>query len=285
MINNVRKWLVAIALVVLLPGLAKADRISLKITGGLSYGLFGDVNAATRGIFNLYKDDIVALGGSYIERLKPVHFGPAYSVDLIYNLDAEFSIALGTGAFRAKNTSGLTLVPLDALETSGSVFHEVMAIPVRLSLIDTRRINDRVSACFEAGADAYFAKFREIFMPPDGAIGDQQKANGIGWGLHYAVGLEVKLAPHFAFVVEGRGQYAQIRRLHGTIDSLDTSAPLQESGALYDFDLMGGPDGLTPYPMILVQETVPSGDLFSNVRRARVNFSGFSLQAGFKIHL
>jgi len=285
MINNIRKLLVAIALVVLVPCLAMADRISLKITGGLSYGLFGDVNAATRGIFNLYKDDVVAFGGSYIEHLKPVHFGPAYSVDLIYKLDSEFSISLGTGTFRAKNTSGLALVPLDALETSGSVFHDVRAIPVRLSLIDTRRINDMVSAYFEAGAAAYFAEFREIFMPPDGTIGDQQKANGIGWGLHYAVGLEVKLASHFAFVVEGRGQYAQIRRFHGTIESLDTSAPSQESGALYYFNVMGGPDGLTPYPMILVQETVPSGDLLSNVRRARVDFSGFCLQAGFKIRL
>jgi len=285
MINSVRKLLVAIGLVVLLPGLAKADGISLRITGGLSYGLFGDVNTATRGIFNLYKDDVVALGGSYIERLKRVHFGPAYSADLIYNFDAEFSIALGAGYFQAKNTSGLTLVPLDAPETSGSVFHDVRAIPVRLSLIDTRRINDMVSAYFEAGADAYFAQFREVFMPPDGTIGDQQKANGIGWGLHYAVGLQVELASHFAFVVEGRGQFAQIRRFHGTIDSLDTSAPFRESGALYYFDLMGGPDGQTPYPMILVQETAPSGDLFSNVRRARVNFSGFSLQAGFKIRL
>lgn len=285
MMNNIRKSLVAIAIVVLLPALANADRISFKITGGLSYGLFGEVNAATRGIFNLYKDDVVALGGSFIERLKPVHFGPAFSADLIYELDAEFSIALGTGTFRAENTSKLALVPLDAPQTSGSVFHSVRAIPVRLSLIDTRRINDMVSAYFEAGADAYFAEFSEVFMPPDGTIGDQQKANGIGWGLHYAVGLEVKLAAHFAFVVEGWGQYAQIRRLHGTIDSLDTSAPARESGALYYFDLMGGPDGLTPYPMILVQETAPSGDLFSNVRRARVDFSGFSLQAGFKIRL
>jgi hypothetical protein len=273
------------ALLVLLPDLDGENRISIKLTAGLNYSLYGDINAGVRGDLNYWRDQVISLGGLYVNNTKPLHVGPISFVDFIYKLNSRYSIGLGVGYVRANNRSEMTLRwPLEP-ESTAAAMPDVRAIPFRLSVLDFIPINQRINIIFAAGLDTYFAQFRSSDWPGGAGNSNHQKAFGIGVGVRYGVELDIKLASSLAFVLEGQGCYAKIRGFHGTLKSGGSTLPYEEDGTLYYWEFMGGPGNLTPYPHVLIQETRPSADVYANVRKARVDFSGFSILAGIKIYL
>jgi hypothetical protein len=280
-----RKVLFAIAMLVLLPELSRANRISFKLTAGLNYGLFGDINAGVKGYLDYWKDLAVLVGGSYVNSTKPLHASFGYSIDLIYKIDSYYSVGLGVGYVRANNKSEMSLLWPTGPETSASVLPDVRAVPIRLTALYFIPFDQRTNVFFTAGLDTYFAQFRSSDWPGGAGNSIHQKASAIGLGLRYGVGLEIGFAPHLAFVLEGQGCYSRIRGFHGTLKAGGSSLPFEETGTLYYWDQMGGPDNQTPYPRVLVQEAAPSGDVYANVRKARVDFSGFSILVGIKMYL
>lgn len=285
MVRNKQKVLFAVAMLVLLPELSGASRISFKLTAGLNYGLFGDVNAGAKGYLDFWKDLAVGSGGSYVNSTKPLHASLGYSIDLIYKIDSYFSIGLGVGYVRANGKSEMRLLWADGPETSASVLSDVRAIPIRLTALYLIPIDQKTKVFFAAGLDTYFAHFRSSEWPGGPGNSNHQTASAIGPGLRYGVGLEIGLASHLALVLEGQGCYSRIRGFHGTLESAGSTLPYQENGTLYYTVFMGGPASQTPYPMILIQETKPPSDFYSIVRQARVDFSGYSILAGIKIYL
>lgn len=264
---------------------AGADRLSFKLTGGFNYTVFGDINDAARGELYYWRDDVVRLGGSYVDRLKPLHTSPVYVVDLVYRINSQFSLGIGVGYVRAKNRSEITLLwPLEP-ESRAGYYPDVRAIPLRLSVLQSVPLSQEMKLVFGAGGDIYFAQFRSSDLPGGAGNVNRQEASAVGVGLRYGVGLDVKITKLLGLVLEGEGRYAKIGGFRGTLDSAGSTLPYEEKGALYYMVFMGGPGNLTPYPSVLIQETRPSADVYSDVRKARADFSGFSLLAGIRISL
>ena len=93
-----------------------------------------------------------------------------------------------------------------------------------------------------------------------------------GIGFHGAVGFELKLVSHFAFILEGQGRYVKIGSFEGKkLNFIEGTLNYYESqfgGKWYPkVDVI---DGLTPIGI-------------RNLRKAKVDFSGFTLRAGIKI--
>jgi len=264
---------------------AGADRLSFKLTGGFNYSIFGDINDAAHGELYFWRDDVVRLGGSCVDRLKPLHTSPVYVVDLIYRINSQFSLGLGVGYVRAKNRSEITLVWPSEPESTAGYYPDVRAIPLRLSVLQSVPLSQGMKLVFSAGGDIYFAQFRSSDMPGGAGNVNRQKASAVGVGLRYGVGLNIKITKLLGLVLEGEGRYAKIGGFRGTLDSAGSTLPHEEKGALYYMVFMGGPGNLTPYPMVFVQETKPSEDFYSIVRKAKADFSGFSLLAGIRIFL
>ena len=262
-----------------------ADKFSVKLTGGLNYSIFGDINAAAKGELYYWRDQVVQLGGSYVDGLRSLHISPAYSIDLVYSINWEYSVSLGIGYLRAKNRSEMTLLwPLEP-ESTAAYYPDVRAIPIRLSVVKSIPLGERMGIFFAAGGDIYFAQFRSSDLPGGAGNVNRQKARAIGPGVRYGVGLDIKIARFIGLIFEGEGRYAKIGGFHGTLDSGGSTLPYEEKGALWYWEFMGGPGSLTPYPYVLVQETKPSTDVFSNVRKAKADFTGFSLMAGIRISI
>jgi len=286
--NNVNKRAAAIALAFFayLPGLRGADRISVKLTGGLNYAAFGDVNAGTRGYLDYWKDAALEAGGVGTDRTKSLHTGALGAIDVIYKIDASYSLGLGVGYVRARNTSSMIIsYPDEPGATIGSVSPDVRAVPVRLSVFNFIPIHPGIRASFVLGLDTYFAEFRSSCVPAGDGDSFRQKAHAVGVGVRYGAGLEIKLASHLDFVVEGQGCYARVRGFKGTLEAGEISSPDAANGSLYYWDETAGSVISKSYPTVMVQATEPSGEDISNVRKARVDFSGFSVLAGFKIRL
>jgi len=64
-----------------------------------------------------------------------------------------------------------------------------------------------------------------------------------------------------------------------------SSLPYEIKGTLYYWEqaINISPDFQETYSYLMIQESAPSGDPYSNVRSAKVDFTGFALTAGVKI--
>ena len=276
-----------LTLLALVPNTIGADKISINLMAGLNYSLFGDVNSGVKGSLDYWRDLVSLSGGTYVRGIKPLHASPTFSFDLIYKIDRYYSIGLGVGYLRANNTSTITVRFPGELDESAVNTPDVRAVPVRFSVFKFIPISQRTRISFNAGIDTYFAQFRSDYLPAGAGNRIQQKAHAIGLGFRYGVGLDVKIASHFAFVFEGQGRYARVQGFRGILKAGGSSQPFEERGDLYYWDqtITFSPDIQSTYPHMFIQEVKPSGGVYSNVRKARVDFSGFSVLAGIKVYL
>ena len=147
-------------------------------------------------------------------------------------------------------------------------------------------MNKMINIVFNAGAGLYLAKYSYNKDPLlTGECGINQTANASGFGFHTGVGFEFNLASNIAFVIEAQARYAKIGGFEGTIKYSCEYLPPEytEEGKLYYYDSYSY--GVTDsYPHIRVSEEKPGGYGIRNVRKAKVDFSGFALRAGIKIN-
>jgi hypothetical protein len=140
-----------------------------------------------------------------------------------------------------------------------------------------------MNVVFNVGGGLYFAKYSYNFrIEANGGWAElNQETNASGLGFHGGIGLEFNLAPNIAFVIEGQGRYAKFGGFEGTCES---SGDIEDSGkfegTLYYYEWRE--EGKI-YPTVFVSSQRPPGSVFSNVREAKVDFSGFTLMAGIKI--
>jgi len=90
--------------------------------------------------------------------------------------------------------------------------------------------------------------------------------------------LEFKITPKMAFILEGQGRYAKISGFEGTYEYTSSSGSWNAKGEgtlyymLYD----------EKWPYLYICREKP-GAPYTNVREARVDFSGFTIRSGLKI--
>jgi len=266
--------------------LGQAGDFSIKFTGGFKYGLFRDVNSGIRGYLGLYADSGTYNGGTLIDKTKSLHFVLNYSVDFALTLNSDYSIGLGVGHIRANKMSEIIIrYPDERPEANAIVETTIDAVPIRLSVFRYYTLNRALSAYFVGGMEIYPTRFRSINWPAGAGNTLHQNAHSIGLGLLYGAGLEIKAFPHIALVLEAQGNYAKIGKLKGTLLTEGSSLPYEIKGTLYYWEqaINIGPDFQETYSLLMIQESAPSGDPYSNVRSAKIDFSGFTLTAGVKI--
>jgi len=276
--------IICLSLILILPGLSKAEKFGVKLSGGMNYLLVGDVNEGVRGVIDSFRDSATVVPGTSTEgEAKPIHLGFDFEGYVIINLTPRVGIGFGAGYIQGAKISELTVHFPEGAEASLTLKPKVSAIPIRVGVFYTLPVSEMVNVVFNAGAGMYFANYSYNFRPGPGLSGNSitQTASAKGFGFHGGVGLEFNLAPKIAFVLEGQGRYAKIGGFEGTAKYAGSSLPYTEEGALYYWEQM---TIFRKYPRVLVQENKPSGPLYSNVRDAKVDFSGFTFLAGIKIN-
>ena len=275
---------VCLLLLFLLPGSSKGEKFALKLSGGMNYLLVGDVNEGVKGVIDSLRDSATVVPGTSTGgEAKPIHLGFDFEGYIIINLTPRVGIGFGAGYIQGAKTSESMVHFPEGPEASFTFKPKISAIPIRLGVFYTLPMNEMMNVVFNAGAGLYLAKYSYNFRPEGAWSGNtiNQKASAKGFGFHGGVGLEFNLAPKIAFVLEGQGRYAKIGGFEGTAKYAGSSLPYTEEGALYYWEQM---TIFRKYPRVLVQENKPSGPLYSNVRDAKVDFSGFTFLAGIKIN-
>ncbi|HSA96954.1 MAG TPA: hypothetical protein VLJ16_12950, partial [Acidobacteriota bacterium] len=104
--------------------------------------------------------------------------------------------------------------------------------------------------------------------------------SGADIGFHGSLGLEYKFSPMIGFVVEAVGRYAKLKNFTTVTGTTESSLGTPETtvGVLY---IITETIDSTSISSFGISDTPPTGETF---REPKFDLSGFSLQAGIRIH-
>ena len=261
--------IICLSLILILPGLSQAERIGIKLSGGINYLEVGDPNASLKGFADLTKDLAIFWGVTREGEIEQICNGLDLEGDVIFYLTPRFGISLGSGYIYGNKAKDANKVIL--LDQTYAYGMEMSAIPVRLGVYYSFPISSWGRLFLNGGVGYYFAKWSESIDWI--ASTTDQEAKGSGIGFHGGVGFEFRLVSHFSLFLEGQRRHVKIGSFEGKkLDFVEGTLSYYESQILGKwYPKVDVIDGLTPIGI-------------RNLREAKVDFSRFTFRAGIKIN-
>jgi hypothetical protein len=269
-------------LLFLLAGTAGAQlRFGFRFTGGLGYVSGDDLNAGAKGWSDYYS--IVELG-SYTPsgKFEPIHLGFDFGGDFILQFTPQLGIGIGSGYLTAFKTFSVKYTHPGSADVLYKSETTMGAIPIKLSLYYFLPVGPNIKIYFQAGGSYYMAslkyhnraKYLMYFEDRD------MDTKGGGVGFHGGLGLEIDFSPMVGFFIDLTGRYASISNFKGDYTGSSTYGTSTTNNAyLYYFKWSVPGHGI--FPVLGMSLTAPSDPLISDVRKANIDFSGFSALLGF----
>ncbi len=264
----------------------KRTWVGLKLKGGASYVLAGDINEGTEGFDNVWRDEFTYAGGEIQGKLTPFHIIYDFEGDFIFYILPNVGIGFGSGYLYGSQNNDMLLTFPDG-EGSWVIKPELKVIPIKAGLYFLIPIGRNSCFSLDAGAGLYSVDYSWYWKGEyDGYWMEiQQQAAAKNVGYHAGLGFEIGWGSYFAFLVEGRARYAEISGFEGTLEYKDSygDSDIDEGKLYYWKEQIFG----NKYTFVFISESeAPSFTGLSSaelVREAVVDLSGFSLQAGFKL--
>lgn len=246
-------------------------------TGG-NYAGGGDLNKGALGLADYYSGVLGITGKGAV---KPVHYSFSFGGEFSFSLTSRLSLAVEIESFQGEKES-LTDFGQVTQEYHIKTRPKLSAVPVGIS----------VSYAFtpalyiKGGLSYYFAGCSYLYQiqEDDQLLEWMGEANARGLGLQGALGFTRSIGSRLGVVVELAGHLAKINGFQGK-DTFQNSSgqTLIEKGTLYL--IQAELSEQQSYPLLFIRESKPHEAGVVDAREARIDFSGFSLKIGLRIHL
>jgi len=263
-------------------------RIEIKISGGLNYLSIGDWNTYMESETRLNQDMASLFNYSIGGRFKKIHSGLNFEGDFIVYLTPRFGISIGSGYISGKKGNDSNKIFTHHQLFTETAIHDtnVRAIPIKLGVYYILLLFNRANIYLNGGIGYYFAQWSDDYRREWNGYWEviKQSASGMGFGFHGGVGLDYNFNQNLSFVLECNGRYTKIGSFKGEYDYRNSGDWTNYyEGTLFYYELDLSWMGLDWYPKVKVLNQVPSPPQFRNIRKAKVDFSGFSVRTGIKI--
>ena len=264
------------------------SRFSVRLYGGYNHILAGDINEGSDGYFE-YLEIYEALGiGTMTGAYKPLHGGLSFGGDVIYQITPNIGVGLGVGYLRNTKTSSATLAD-ETGEITVAATPTVSAMPVKLGAFFTVPVAGKINLTADLGAALYTglkldalqrAEFDDESWQEMSFSGSRSSDIGFQGGL----GFEYMFTPKMGFFVEAVGRYAKFKTFETVATLYENSDGYTETGEghLY-LETYQGLEEWAHYTMFYISEVEPVDDEYYTYTEPKIDLSGFSLQAGFRI--
>ena len=262
------------------------SKLSLKLYGGYSYVLATDINDGSAFYFDLIEAYVAEGFGSYTGAYNPLHGGYNFGADLIYQISPALGIGLGIGYMRnASDSLAVWSGEGDTIDITAAP--TLTAMPIRLGLFLTVPLSDKFSLTADAGAAYYLGLKLKASQGLEWEADDWMRMtlegsdrSGVDIGFQGALGFEYKISPKLGFFVEAVGRYAKFKNFETVTGTSEFSGGVPDTteGRLYIADENFGDYDISTFT-IVEEGDLPDPDW----REPKIDLSGFSLQAGFRI--
>jgi len=274
-------------LLISLPGWAQDEEeeefkgvgIHLKLRGAWVTFSGGDLEKGTAGMYDQAAANIIDSGFELVSsEKKSLRSGSEFTGDIVYYFTPKLGLGIGGGWIRTRRNSVFRFSEPGAIVNYTMLGAPKMDVTsIRLGLFYALPLNRLLTICLNAGPAYYFASFQygRNFQTPSDIESIIQKVKARNWGLEGGLGLEIRMNPRLAFILEVQGRYARISGFEGT-ESIDEfhggqSSTEEESGTLY---LLEGGE----FPRL---DIIPEGLIVAiPIKKAALGLTGLSLQAG-----
>lgn len=265
----------------------KLSRLSVRLYGGLSYVMAGDINAGSDGYFELIDLYTATGSGTSTGGYSPLHIGLNTGADIIFQLNRNIGVGIGAGYMRSSRRSLMTFTDTD--EVTLTAEPTISAIPIRLGVFLTFPLAGKINLTADVGG-AYYAglKFdawqRVTFAAGDWYQNSLSASKSGNLGFQGSLGFEYMVSPKMGFFVEAVGRYARFGNFASATGTYETSDGTNDAtlGKIYLVNLSF--TGVGEFDWITLSETPPVvGGEITAFREPKFDLSGFTLQAGIRI--
>ena len=277
----------------LLAGIGEAKpRFSFKLAGGYGTISTGDLNTIINSIDSSFRD-LVGVTALFIEdEQENLNSGPDFEGEFIINLTEKVGIGIGSGYIHRRKSSEAGFIFGSLLGFNAALESMGAAIPVKISAYYFLPIKSRMNLYLKGGIGYYFGKLTYdsklnadifIFALPSWERSVDMKDNTIG--LNGGIGFEYDVAKNIGLFVEGAARYAKLKDWKGDEIFTDYDGQTEKtSGTLWYCETLDDQTGKY-YPSFKVSKNKPSSEEgpYKNIRKAEIDFSGFSLRLGLRI--
>lgn len=209
---------------------AEAHKWELKVNAGAAYRSIGGFNDFMDGLkWNLTKGD---------EDPKHAHWGIDASAEMVYRLDKNYGVSVGTGFLQVKQKTGEGVGNnvMSHFET------HIQAVPLTLNLHYTLPLGQKLRFGINAGPGLYFGRFtlKNNLNWMDGLHVIERKTHGLALGGQAAMGLEMNLGSHLALTAEINGRLVRFDKMMEKVEVWnDGQKSHQDMSLPYNLDLSG----------------------------------------------
>ena len=280
---------------VLIPALALSatSNFSLKIGGGLGYSIIGEINDILRD----YPVYIRTHERNVSDDLAPVHFGPNFVLEAVYNLNPSFSLGLAVGYGSAQNQGsihreyGPESGPIIVDET---FIPKVHFVPIMLSGYYTLALNPKWCVVLGGGigyncVTFIFEEDAQEEGPWGGSTSDSVfRASRGALGVQASATIEMNISSRLSFFASACFRLASAsgftgkREVNWSDPGASGSITLENQTFWVHTYNFGG----TGYTTYAFGDTAPSGaPIYTDVHKGKINIGGAILGIGARIRL
>jgi len=290
--NHHRLLLFFSLLVLLVPSAAYPFGLSLgfRFYGGLHSMSGGDLNSGMAGQSKLYEIQADMAGMSVEGEYQDLRWGYIGGGDLMIHFAPWIGLEIGGGYSLASRESIVSYAGTPD-EGQWTVKPSAASLPIRAGFFFLVPFGSGLSLSVHGGAAYTLAAVETFFRVESEFTGmwrqETQKATAEGIGFYGGLGLEIRVAPRFFFMIEAQYRMAELDGFEGDLDiSNSVGSTDKRSGTLYHLEVQL-PSGISEpsVNLLLTSEQTPTGYGLLDVRPARVDFSGLGIAAGFVIRL
>ena len=248
----------------------------------------GDLNAGLEGNSNMYLDLARLFLYDVSGGFKPAKLGLEFGGDFIFQITPTFGIGIGSKFIQASKKS--TMVFTSIYETvKQSTKPQYNATSMNMGLFFTMPVSRTFKMVVNGGAGYYLARANSLWNLDTGGISLELSTDvkAHGFGITGGISFEFKTGRLISFFVECSGRYAKIGKFNGTGTEKSDGYSKTISGKLYYFETQNWSNDRY-YPDIFVFDPLAppiNPPSLSNMREAKIDYSGVSINLGLIIHI
>jgi hypothetical protein len=277
-----KKIILSVLAIMFFVGAVNAEvKFSFKASGGIAYIANSDWNDGSIGMNGQWNDAMENVSGTF----STFNLGMNLAGEFLVIHNTRFGIGFGAGFFKMSVSDDVQyLNPTKGIQYDYVRNPQISVIPLFLNLHYRTPIAPAMHFTASAGIGYYLGKFtkNDTHTYATGIDVEKFSATNNALGFQGSIGFEYNLGQKLFLTADAGYRIAKMSEVTGNYTQTQTGqSVINETRTMWFFDLYIPKSGNT-YKRTDFSATAPSGNNYTNVRKAKIDLSGYSVMIGLR---